>query len=238
MNPRFTSALLLASAIAFLQTLTAHAQSSILGSVEGDQYYSPTTAFHVTIPDIAELDGTITDTDKVVTFQDAFTTHQTIACFKMEATLSKEEATRGRKDFLIWFFSNFIQSDFVRRYPGSRIESAQFIKSINDGALLTYNLLPGGTTFPSRAHIFKDSNSTVAKRGNLLFVKNGYVFIISIELVEKAVEHSAFNKTVAEEDAELRKRLLAFLDKITFTPPTAIPGTASTPPKPAASSTK
>ena len=240
MSLRFPSSLILAFAL--LQPLAAHAQSSTIGQVEGDQYYSPNKAFHVTIPVIADLGGTITDTDNVVSFQDAFTTHQSIARFKMNATLNREDETRGRKEYLIWFFSNFVQADFEQRFAGARIESAHFIKSINDGALLTYNLLPGGTMFPTRACILNNDRSIMAKRGNLLFVKNGYVFIISSELVEKAVEHAAFNKTVAEEDAELRKRLLAFLDKVTFTmppvPPAATSGTAPTPPKPAVGSAK
>jgi len=234
MSLRFTSSLILASAFALLQPLATQAQSSIIGRAEGDQYFSPTTAFNVTIPVIAELGGTITDTDNVVSFQDEFTTHQSIACFKMDATLNREEETRGRKDYLIWFFANFVQADFEQRFAGARIESAHFIKSINDGALLTYNLLPGGTMFPARACILNNNNSIIAKRGNLLFVKNGYVFVVSIELVEKAVEHAAFTMTVAEEDAELRKRLLTFSDKITFTMPPA----ASTPLKPAAGSAK
>jgi hypothetical protein len=59
----------------------------------------------------------------------------------------------------------------------------------------------------------------VAKRGNLVFIQNGYVYVISIELAEKALERSSFNKTIAEEDSLLRTRLLGFLDKITFTAP-------------------
>jgi hypothetical protein len=58
-------------------------------------------------------------------------------------------------------------------------------------------------------------------RGNLLFVRNGHVFVLSIELAEKVIEGKSFNKTTAEEDEILRKRLLDIVDKITFTKTTA-----------------
>jgi hypothetical protein len=193
-------------------------QSTLIGRTEGNQYVSPTGAFRVTIPVIASLGGSITDTENVVTFQDAFSTHQSVACFKMDATQRFEDDARGRKDYLIWFFSNFVQDDFESRYPGSRIESASFIKSVQEGALLTYNLLPGGSMFASRAVPTTPGEPPVAKRGNLVFVNNGYVYVLSIELAEKVLEGPAFNKTLTEEDATLRKRLLDLLAKITFTP--------------------
>ncbi len=215
MTLRFTSNLILATAFAWLSSLT-HAQTTNVGKVEGNQYTSPTGVFRVTIPVIAEFSGTITDTENVVTFQDDFTTYQTIACFKMDDRLRHEEDTRGRKDFLIWFFSNTVQAELLQLFPGTRVESAHYIHSINDGALLTYNLLPGGSMFAERAVITNTGIPIIAKRGNLVFVKNGSVFIMSIELVEKSVENIAYTQTVAEQDADLRKRLMTLLDAITF----------------------
>ena len=82
---------------------------------------------------------------------------------------------------------------------------------------------------------FHQHDAPVAKRGNLVFVRNGYVYIISIELAEKALEGSSFSKTVAEEDALLRTRLLGFLGKITFTVPLPAPATDVKSPVPAPS---
>ena len=61
----------------------------------------------------------------------------------------------------------------------------------------------------------------VAKRGNLLFIRNEHVFVISIELAEKVIEGKSYGKSVAEQDEILRKRLLEMVDKITFTKPAA-----------------
>ena len=213
------------------------ATPSLVGIIEGDKYLSPINAFRVTIPVLAELGGSITDTENVVTFQDVFSTHQSIACFKMDATQRWEEETRGRKEYLIWFFSNFVQADFQQRFPGARIESAHFLPSTQDGALLTYNLLPGGSMFIARVAINTAVEPPVAKRGNLLFVKNGYVFVLSIELAEKVVERSAYDKTVADEDALLRQRLLGLLGKISFSSLPVTETTAS-PQKPVAAPAK
>jgi len=227
MSLRFKTSLLLTAAFALLQSFDAHAESSLVGTIDGNQYISPTTAFRVTIPVIADLGGSITDTDNVVSFQDDFTTHQSIACFKMDERLRHEDETRGRKDYLIWFFANFVQADFQQRFAGARIESAHFLHSTQDGTLLTYNLLPGGTMFANRIGVVNIGNVPVAKRGNLLFVKNGFVFVVSMELAEKVLEGSSYSKTVAEEDAELRQRLLSFLDKITFASLPVLPPAAS-----------
>ena len=199
--------------------------SSLVGSVDGDQYLSPTNAFRVAVPVLPELGGSVSDTDNVVTFQDSFNMHESIACFKMDATQRWEEETRGRKEYLIWFFSNFVQADFQQRFPGARIESAHFLPSTQSGTLLTYNLLPGGSMFAHRTVTLSATEQPVAKRGNLIFIQNGYVYVISIELAEKVTQGAAYNKTVAEEDALLRARLMGFLGKITFAAP-AVPANA------------
>ena len=56
----------------------------------------------------------------------------------------------------------------------------------------------------------------VAKRGNLLFVRGGHVFVISTELAERVIEGKSYSKTTAEEDELLRTRLLDILSKISF----------------------
>jgi len=194
---------------------------SLVGSLDGNEYVSPTNAFRVVVPVLSELGGSVSDTDNVVTFQDSYNMHQSIACFKMDATQRWEEETRGRKEYLIWFFSNFVQADFQQRFPGARIESAHYLPSTQSGALLTYNLLPGGSMFAHRTVTLSANEQPVAKRGNLIFAQNGYVFVISIELAEKVTQGAAYNKTVAEEDAVLRARLMGFLGKITFAAPVA-----------------
>ena len=200
----------------------------LIGQVGANQYVSPTGAFSVTIPVSTALGGSVFDTENVVTFQDSFNTHQSIACFKMDASLQREYEARGRKDYLIWFFSNFVQADFEHRFPGTRVESAHFLNKIESGALLTYNLLPGGSMFGASVMIVPNEAPLVAKRGNLIFMHNEYVFILSIELSEKVLERGAYTKTVAEEDEILRHRLLGLLGKMAFAAPPALPAADTT----------
>lgn len=190
--------------------------TTTLGRLEGGQYISPTGAFRVTVPVLPELGGAIDETENVVTFQDQFNVHASIACFPMDATQRWENETRGRRDYLIWFFDNFVQADFQARFPGSRIESAKFLHGVEGGALLAYNLLPGGSMFEDRVILTGNEPMPIAKRGNLLLVHDRHVYVLSIELAEKVVERSTYNKTTEEEDELLRRRLLELLNKIQF----------------------
>ena len=85
-----------------------------------------------------------------------------------------------------------------------------------EGALLTYLLVPGGTMFADRVPQLSATKVPVAKRGNLLFVRGGHVFVISTELAERVIEGKSYSKTTAEEDELLRTRLLDMLSKISF----------------------
>jgi hypothetical protein len=50
-------------------------------------------------------------------------------------------------------------------------------------------------------------------------VKNGNIFVLSIELAEKVLERTAYDKTITEENKILRQRLLDLQSKITFAAP-------------------
>ncbi|MBL9204411.1 MAG: hypothetical protein JNN01_04955 [Opitutaceae bacterium] len=200
---------------------TTHAQTRLAGRVEGTHYVSPSGAYKISIPVLPELGGKVVDTPDVVTFEDDFNVHASLACFKMDATQRWEHETRGRRDYLVWFFTNFVQADFQGRFAGAKVESAKYIPAIEEGALLCYNLLPGGTMFADRPSFSATEEIFVAKRGNLLFMREGFVYVLSIELAERALERRSYDKTVAEEDEILRKRLLELLGRITFLPQTA-----------------
>src|SRR6187402_2921030 len=180
---RFTLAFLSATVVA----VVAHAQG-LQGKVEGKSYVSPTGIFKVVIPVLPELGGDITDTSNVVTFQDAFNVHVSIAAFPQDATQRWELSTRGLKDYLIYFFSNFVLADFRQTFTGAQIESAKFVPGTMEGSLLTYLLIPGGTMFGGRVPQLSADRVPVAKRGNLLFVRSGHIFVISTELAERVIE--------------------------------------------------
>jgi hypothetical protein len=192
----------------------------IVGQVEnGKIYVSPTGTFKIEIPVLPELGGRITDTDYVVTFQDNFTTHASIACFAMDATLRWEDETRGRKEFLTWFFAEVVIGDFQNRFPGATIESAKYRASLQGGSMFAFTLLPGGTMFGANLMLATDEPPPVAKRGNLLFVHDEHVFVISVELAEKVLDRRSWTKTPEEENAMLTKRMVDLVQKMEFTAP-------------------
>jgi len=217
--PRFTLFLALAAASLIRAEEPAR---SLNGQIEGRTYISPTGTFKVTIPVLTELGGTVADTANVVTFQDDFNTHVSIAAFPQDATQRWELSTRGLKDYLVYFFSNFVLADFKQAFDGVQIESAKYVPGMLDGSLITSVLLPGGSMFADKVPKFSDDGKPpVAKRGNLLFMKNGHIFVISIELAERVIEGRAYKKTTAEEDNVLRQRLADVVDKIQFARPAA-----------------
>ena len=215
----FLASLLLASVL----VCTTQAQVRLAGRVEGTHYIAPTGSYKIAIPVLPELGGKIVDTPEVVTFEDDFNVHASLACFRMDATQRWEHETRGRRDYLVWFFTNFVQADFQSRFTGSKVESAKFIPAMEGGALLCFNLLPGGTMFADRPSFSTTDDVFVAKRGNLLFLRDGFVYVLSIELAERALERRTYDKTVEQEDELLRKRLLEMLGRITFLTQSAEP---------------
>ncbi len=206
------------------------AAPALFGKIEGRTYVSPTGQFKVAIPVLPELGGDITDTPNVVTFQDDFNVHVSIACFQQDATQRWELATRGPKDYLVYFFSRFILSDFKRTFEHVRLEdSAKFLPTTMDGTLLAYLLIPGGTMFADRIpRLAFTDGPPVAKRGNMVFVRNGHVFVISTELAERVIEGKAYSKTTEEEDELLRTRLNDIASKIQFAKPASSPAAKDT----------
>lgn len=193
----------------------------LYGSIRGDTYISPTGAFTIAIPVLPELGGRVSDTQNVVTFDDDYSVHTSIAVFALDATQRWEKDTRGIQDYVIYFYRSFVLPDYQQQYAGTQVEGADFLPKIEGGALLTYLLIPGGSFFESRGTLpFAGAPQApvVAKRGNLCFVKNGFIYVMSIELAERATERSLWKKTPAEEDAILEQRLLDLLNKIQFTP--------------------
>ena len=190
------------------------------GRVEGNVYISPTGLFRVTVPVLPELGARINDTGNVVTFQDAFNLHVSIGVFPQDSTQRWELSTRGVKDYLTYFFANFVMPDFRQLFTGAMIESARFLPDTQGGALLAFTLLPGGSMFGDRhAVLAADEAPPVAKRGNLIFVRSGFIYVISTELAERVIEGKAYKKTTAEEDEILRLRLADILKKMEFTKP-------------------
>lgn len=212
--------LLVFLALLVVPPLVAQPGEGIAGRVDGQTYISPSGAFRIRVPVLPELGGRIQDTPTAVTFQDDFNVLCTIAAIPMDATQRWEHSTRGAKDYLAWFFANFIMPDFQDSFPGARVENVRFASGIADGTLFAYLVLPGGSMFNHKlAFLGPNTPLPDAKRGNMLFVRNNWVFVLSVELAERVLERSTYSKTPEEEDAILRERLVTLFEKMSFPQP-------------------
>jgi hypothetical protein len=215
---RFLPALLMAATAAASQAQTV--PPPLIGTVDAGVYTSPTGAFKMEVPVLPALGGIVFDTNEVVTFRDNYGLQVTVGAFAHDATQRWELSTRGVKDYLIYFFSNYVLRDFKSFCPAATLQSAGFSADFMDGSLFTFVLLPGGSMFADRQPVFGAAGGPpVAKRGNLVFIRNGFTFVISTELSERVTEGSRYSKTTAEEDQILRTRLLDLTKKMQFTKP-------------------
>lgn len=210
----------------------APTQTPLAGTIQGNRYVAPTGAYSVEIPIYPELGGTITDTPYVVTFQDSFTTHISIAAIPQDATERWKLETNGPKEYLKDFFVHYVARDFLRTNKRAKVEeNARFIPGILNGAFIAYILLPGGSMFFNSSYaVAANYPVPTAKRGNMIFVKNGYMYVLSTELAEKATEGTAYHLTEKEEDEILRERLIDVTRKMQFATPPASASTASSTP--------
>ena len=217
-------------AIATLAALAAFAPGALgapglAGRIEGNVYHAANGTYEMDVPVLPELGGVVSDTENVVTFEDNFSTHVSVAAFPQDAAQRWQLTTRGLKDYLGYFFTEFVLREFKAAYKDASVEpGGGYAPKLLGGALFAYVLLPGGSMFANRIPVVTpDWKPPVAKRGNLLFVRNGCIFVISMELAERAVEGSAYHRTVAEEDALLHARLVAIAGRIRINPNVALP---------------
>jgi hypothetical protein len=213
-------ALTLAAAAA-AQGQTAAPQDVLVGSIANGVYASPTGTFTIEVPVLPELGGSTHDTKTVVTFRDSFGLQISIGAFVHDATQRWQLSTRGMKDYLIYFFSNYVLPDFRQFCPGTQIESAGFSPDLMEGSLFTYINMPGGSVFADQLAFAPAGDPPVAKRGNMLFVRDGVTYVISTELSERVTEGSRYKKPALEENQILRKRLQNIASNMTFIAPAA-----------------
>lgn len=211
----FRPVALLCCCLAMLAGARARA---LVGRMDGDTYISPTNEFRIRPPVLPELGGTIEDSESVVTFHDDFGTHLSVACFELDAVQRWEFETRGLRDYLLYFFTDVVMGNFQNRFPGSSVESARYLPDLLDGSLIAYALLPGGSRFEESSRIVSGppADPVVAKRGSLLFVRHRHVYVVSLELAERATQRSTYKATPQEEDDQLAKRLTAVIGRMTF----------------------
>jgi hypothetical protein len=187
----------------------------LYGQLRGTTYVAPENRFRIAVPVLPELGGRIDDTENVVTFSDEVSTHVSIACFPLDLSNKWERDTRGIREYLAFFYGEFVFPDFARRFPEAATERMLYTPDLHDGALFAFTLLPGGSAFEARSSVVDTPGSApAAKRGNLLFVHNDSILILSIELAERVTQRSAFNKTADEENEILRDRLIELAQRM------------------------
>lgn len=190
--------------------------SGLYGEIRNGHYTAPEGRFRVPVPVLPELGGRTFDTEAVVTFTDEVSTHISIACFPLDMSNKWELETREIRDYLAYFFSEHVYSSFVQRYPGVATERSEFTADLRGGALFVFTLLPGGSAFEGKSTVIDGAapSPAVAKRGTLLFVDHGCIFIVSTELAERVTQRSAFHKSADEENGILRTRLIQLAHRL------------------------
>lgn len=215
--------LVLLSLLAFVAPLAALAQEGrmpLFGKVKNKVYTAPSGAYRITSPVLSELGGTISDSEYVVVFQDQFTIHITIACFKQDATQRWEYSTRGPKEYFRYFFASYVFPDLQQSYPEITVTDESFDPKYLDGAWFINTQLPGGTMFMHRlAEPAPGAPPPVAKRGNLLFVKYGHVYVVSTELAERLTEGHTYKLNLEQENQLIRERLEGIVNLMDFVRP-------------------
>ena len=199
--------------------------SRLYGSLQRDNYVAPGGIYSVRVPVLPELGGEVTDTESVVTFDDSVGTHISLASFPLDMSQKWELSEKGVRDYLSYFYVTYVLSDFQTRYPGSTAETTLFVPELMGGALMGFALLPGGSAFAGQLTIttVPEEPPPIAKRGNLLFVRDERIYVISIELAERVTQRKFFKKTPEEENAILRERLIQFANRIQFPAPKPAP---------------
>ena len=190
------------------------AAPKLLGRIEGDRYIAPGEAYSVPVPVLHGDNATIMDNGEIVVFKDKVATLLTIAAFPMPPVARWEYETTPARDYLIAFFRDNILRDYVREFPGSTIESARFLPEVYGGAMVAFTLLPDGSVFTP--HTPRPPPDLVAKRGHFVFVREGRIFVLAVELAERITRTVDTVLTTAEEDQVLFDRLITVLAAMRF----------------------
>jgi len=193
----------------------------LMGRVEINTYVAPSGSFKIPIPVSQELGGSITDSDHLVTFEDTFVTHITIANFPLDPTQRWELSTDGPKSYLLTFFERYVVRNYREAFKEIHVEeNARFLPSMYGGTFIAFLTIPGGSNFNARIQLLvADARPRVAKYGVIMFVRNDFIYIISMELAEHAIEGSAYHQTAEKENVILRGRLLDIASQMQFTKP-------------------
>jgi hypothetical protein len=203
-------------AVGIASSEAAPEPTPLLGELIQNTYHSPNQAYSITVPISLDVGGTVTDTPQVVTFQDEFNLHASIACFDVDTAQNREDQARGRRDYLIWFYRQQVHPQFQKRFEGASIDSARFVPEMLHGSLIVYSRLPAGSMFEDRLDFSLVETTTEAIRGNMLFVESGHLYVVSLELAKLLLNPESRALPLDEQQDLLRKQLLDIVGRMTF----------------------
>ena len=190
----------------------------LFGRVEDERYHAPGDVYSVAVPVFHGTDAVIMDTPEIVVFKDKVSTLLTIAAFKMPDIAKLQFEGMGPREYLIAFVRDNILRDYRHEFPESTIESARFLPDIFAGAMVSFTLMPGGSAFAAPAPASPLAPAPVAKRGHIVFVRNGYIYVVAIELAERVTQPATYKLTKPEEDRLLFDRLVTVLAALRYGP--------------------
>jgi len=190
----------------------------LFGRVEDERYHAPGDVYSVAVPVFHGADAVIMDTPEIVVFKDKVSTLLTIAAFKMPDIAKLQFEGMEPREYLITFFRDNILRDYRHEFPESTIESARFLPDIFAGAMVSFTLMPGGSAFAAPSPASPLAPAPVAKRGHLVFVRNGYIYVVAIELAERVTQPATYKLTKPEEDRLLFDQLVTVLGALRYGP--------------------
>ncbi len=188
----------------------------LLGRIADNRYHAPADIYSVAVPVLHGDAATILDNGEIVVFKDKISTLLTIAAFPLPPIAQFDYDTDGPREFLINFFRDNIVRDYRQAFPDSSIESARFLPDIFGGALVAFTLLPGGSAFGPPEPVNPAAPPPVAKRGHFVFVRDGRIYVIAVELAERVTQPAEYKLTTAEEDHILFDRLVTVTSALRF----------------------
>jgi|GEM_PF-263611 len=188
------------------------------GRIEAERYFAPGDLYSVPLPVFHGTDSAVMDTAEIVVFKDKVSTLLTIAAFKMPAYEKWRFEGMEPKEYFIEFFRDSILRDYRHEFPESSIESARYLPEVFAGAMVAFTRMPGGSAFVPPPPANPLAPAPVAKRGHLVFIRNGYIYVVAIELAERVTQPTAYKLTTQEEDRLLFGRLVTVLEALRFGP--------------------
>lgn len=209
-------------------TTASPAPAKLLGRIADDRYFAPGDVYSVPVPVLQGEGSTIMDNGEIVVFKDKVSTLLTIAAFPLPPIAKWEYETTPPKDYLITFFRDNVLRDYRLEFPETTIESARFLPDVHGGTMVAFTLLPNGSAFQPAEPRAPTAPSAIAKRGHLVFVRDGRIFVIAVELAERVTAQAEYNLNQAQEDHILFNRLVTVITAMRFGQETAQPDGAPT----------